>query len=202
LEDNEKTLNLIQGLKGDMASLYGPSTFINNAVNGTLVPLTPTMLLKPDVEQEAKIVKMTAGLNSYIKSVAAAQSEGRASNYQIQVAEAATKAIQNPTAFWSDPQLAAGVLNQLDADARTGRHNLITRGGYSKRDLVMDRPATGTENDPFIMSSDPLEYKKMKMYLQGGVAPFYPKNAYLYVRMPGTKEAIRYTPDQLMMFGQ
>jgi hypothetical protein len=202
LEDNEKTLNLIQGLKGDVASLYGPSTFINNAVNGTLVPITPTVLLKPDVEQEAKIVKMTAGLNSYIKSVAAAQSEGRASNYQIKIAEAATDAIKNPTAFWSNPQLAAGVLNQLDADARTGRHTLITRGGYSNRDLVMDRPATGTESDPFIMSSDPLEYKKMKMYLQGGVAPFYPKNAYLYVRMPGTKEAIRYTPDQLMMFGQ
>jgi len=191
----DNSLQTLQNLKGSYAGAYSPGTWFTDKVNNIFVPISGG-LIRPDVNQQDVTTRISTGMNQIMKSIASANDSGRVAVQEQEWARETAKGINDPTAFFSNKELAAKQFNSMEATLRNARQNVLTQLGYIDQDYVMNTPSTGTQSDPFVISADPAEQKRMFTYLGSTIGNVQDPNATVYIRMPnGRVDA--FNPTQL-----
>ncbi len=72
----------------------------------------------------------------------------------------------------------------MEAQLRNARQNVLTQLGYEDQDYVMKVPATGTQNDPFVIPADKEGQTRMLRYLGSTIGTLQDPKAIVYVKMP------------------
>ena len=192
----DNSLSTLDGLKGLYTQAYGPGAWFSDKVNNLLVPITPSALVRPDVNLVDASTRISTGMNSILKNIAAANDGGRVAVQEQEWARDTAKGISDPTKFFADKELAAKQFSSMEAMLRNARQNVLTQLGYEKNDYVMNTPSTGTQNDPFVISQDPDQQKRMFNFLGSTIGKVQDPRAVVYMRMPnGTVQSA--TPLQL-----
>jgi hypothetical protein len=195
LRSLDNSLQTLQNLKGSYAGAYSPGTWFTDKVNNIFVPIS-FGALRPDVKQADVTAKITLGLNQIMKSIASANDSGRVAVQEQEWARDATGNVAFPTQFFQNKELAAKGFNGMEATLRNARQNVLTQLGYIDQDYVMNTPSTGTQSDPFVISADPAEQKRMFTYLGSTIGMVQDPKATVYIRMPnGRVDA--FNPTQL-----
>jgi len=161
---HDSTLRDLDSLRTEVQNAFGPGTWTKDTYN-RLVPLTFNTLT-PIVEVEALKTKIKVMGERISKSIAAAGQDGRLSNQDVEFAREPIRNLLEPTAFLSNPELAATTLSSLDTMVRNSRQGEIERLGYEKNEYRLSTPATGSKSNPFVYGSDPQQAYRMDLYLK------------------------------------
>jgi hypothetical protein len=197
LDSHDDSLKSIENAKNYISQLYSPGTFFIDKVNNLLVPVDPTGVIRPDLDQEAAKSVLSTLQNSLSKSIASANNTGRTAVQEQEWARLLTAAIDNPTAFFKNRELAAKTLTAIETSIRNARQQTLTQLGFEGNDYVMQVPNTGTKNDPFKLSNDPAERQRMYTFLAGTVGKLQDPRAIIHVR--GPDGAVKpFTPPELL----
>lgn len=196
LRSLDNSLATLSNLKGVYVSAYGPGAWFWDKVNNLLVPIDPTGAIKPTFDTADAATRVSTGMNSILKNIASANDAGRVAVQEQEWARETAKGISNPTAFFSDKELAAKQFNSMEAMLRNARQQALTQLGFEGNDYVMRTPNTGTQNDPFSVPSDPNQQKILYTFLGSTIGKVQDPRALVYLRMPnGTVSP--FTPTQL-----
>ena len=179
----DNNLNTIGQMKNTVANAYSPGTWVSNKVNNIFVPVSGG-LLKPNFNTADAATKLRSGFTSVAKGSAAAQDTGRVAVQQQEWEQNNLAALQDPTAFFSNPEIAAITLNSLEATQRNARQSILTQLGYEKNNYVMDTPNIGTKNDPFVIPTDKDSQQSMFTFLGSTIGKTTNPNALIYLKMP------------------
>lgn len=201
LRSLDNSLNTLDNLKGKFAELYSPGTWFQDKVNNLLVPISGG-LIRPDVKQEDAATQVQVGLNSIMKNIASANDGGRVAVQEQEWVRETAKGINDPTRFFSNKEIAAQQFNSLETILRNARQQVLTQLGYEGNDYVMRTPNTGTQSDPFIVTTDPQQQKMMYTFLGSTIGKLQDPRATVYLRLPnGRVDA--FNPTQLrQLIGQ
>jgi hypothetical protein len=191
----DNNLATISSMKNVVASGYSPGTWVSDKVNNVFVPLSGG-LIKPNFNTADASTKLRTYFNLISKGSAAASESGRISNQQQEWERENGSALQDPTAFFKNPELAAKTLNSMEAVQRNTRQNILSQLGYVSDNLVMETPSIGTKNDPFVIPADPADQKSMFTYLGGSIGKKASPNAQVFLRLPNG-EVRAFTPSGL-----
>jgi hypothetical protein len=201
LRSFDNSLRGVDDVRGLFQQLYSPGTFFVDKVNNLFVPIDPTGLLKPNLDQEDAKIRMKTMLNTLTKSIASANESGRVAVQEQEWARELAEAINNPVAFFQNKELAAKTMNAIETSLRNGRQQVLTQLGYEKNDYVMRTPNTGTKNDPFVIPSDSDQQRIMFTFLQSTIGRTQDPRALVHLRMPnGTVQQV--SPTQLRALNQ
>ena len=192
----DNSLSTLDNLKGTYTSLYSPGTWFQDKVNNLLVPIDFTGLVRPDVNQADAAQRIRTGLNSVLKSVAAANDSGRVAVQEQEWVRETAKDISNPTEFFQNKELAAKGFSSMEATLRNARQQVLTQLGYEKNDYAMRTPNTGTQNDPFVIPADKDSQRVMFNFLGSTIGKLQDPKATVYVRMPNNTTQ-QFNPTQL-----
>lgn len=195
LRSLDNSLSTLDNLKGTFAQLYSPGTWFQDKVNNLLVPVSAGTI-RPDVDQQAAVTQMRTGLNTITKSIASANDSGRVAVQEQEWARELASAVNDPTAFFSNKELAAKTLNAMEASLRNARQQTLTQLGYEGNDYVMRTPNTGTQSDPFTIPKDPAQQKIMFTFLGSTIGKLQDPRATVYVRTPDGRVS-PFSPTQL-----
>jgi hypothetical protein len=196
LRSLDNSLRGVDDVKGLFSQLYSPGTWFQDKVNNIFVPVDPTGLIKPDLDQEAAKTQMRAMLNGLTKSIASANESGRVAVQEQEWARELAEAINNPTGFFQNKELAAKTLNAIETTLRNGRQQVLTQLGYEKNDYVMRTPNTGTKNDPFVVPADKDEQRIMFNFLASSIGKLQDPRATVHLRLPNNTVQ-QFNPTQL-----
>ena len=197
----ENSLKTLDNLKGVYVSAYGPGAWFSDKVNNLLVPVDPTGLVKPNFDTADAATRISTGMNSLLKSIASANDGGRVAVQEQEWVRETAKGISNPTAFFSDKELAAKQFGSTEAMLRNARQQVLTQLGYEGNDYVMRTPNTGTKNDPFTIPADPEQQRTMFTFLGSTIGKVQDPRAVVHLRMPnGTVQ--QFNPTQLRALNQ
>lgn len=197
LRSLDNSLSTLENLKGVFVNAYGPGAWFSDKVNNLLVPITPTAVLRPDLDTTDASTRISTGLNSILKNIASANDGGRVAVQEQEWVRENAKGVSNPTKFFSDKEVAAKQFNSMEAMLRNARQQVLTQLGYEKNDYVMSTPNTGTQSDPFVIPSDPETRKRMFTFLGSTIGRIQDPRATVYLRMPnGSVQSA--TPTQLI----
>lgn len=191
----DNSLASLDNIKGTFAQLYSPGTWVVDKVNNLLVPVSGG-LIRPDVNLAADATRMAAALEGISKSIASANNDGRVAVQEQEWARAILGALKDPTAFFSNKELAAKTLNAIETALRNGRQQALTQLGYESNDYVMRTPSTGTQNDPFVIPSDAAQQRMMFTFLGSTIGKLQDPRATVYVRTPDGRVS-PFSPTQL-----
>lgn len=195
LRSLDNSLSTLDNLKGTFAQLYSPGTWFQDKVNNLLVPVSAGTI-RPDVDQQAAVTQMRTGLNTITKSIASANDSGRVAVQEQEWARELAAAVNDPTAFFSNKELAAKTLNAMEASLRNARQQTLTQLGYEGNDYVMRTPNTGTQSDPFTIPKDPAQQRMMFTFLGSTIGKLQDPRATVYVRTPDGRVS-PFSPTQL-----
>ena len=201
LRSLDNSLSTLDNLKGVYTSAYGPGAWFSDKVNNLLVPVDPTGLVRPNFDTADAATRISTGMNSLLKNIASANDGGRVAVQEQEWVRETAKGISNPTAFFSDKELAAKQFGSTEAMLRNARQQVLTQLGYEGNDYVMNTPNTGTKNDPFVIPSNPEQQKTMFTFLGSTIGKLQDPRAVVNVRMPnGTVQ--QFNPTQLRALNQ
>lgn len=184
LRSLDNSLSTLENLKGVFVNAYGPGAWFADKVNNLLVPITPTAVLRPDLDARDASTRISTGMNSILKNIASANDGGRVAVQEQEWARETAKGVSDPTKFFSDKELAAKQFNSMEAMLRNARQQVLTQLGYEKNDYVMSTPNTGTQSDPFVIPSDPEQQRRMFTFLGSTIGRVQDPRATVYLRMP------------------
>ena len=184
LRSLDNSLSTLDNLKNVYTSAYGPGAWFADKVNNLLIPVDPTGLIKPNFDTADAATRISTGMNSLLKNIASANDGGRVAVQEQEWVRETAKGISNPTAFFTDKELAAKQFGSTEAMLRNARQQVLTQLGFEGNDYVMNTPNTGTKNDPFVISSDPAERKIMYNFLGSTVGKLQNPRAMVYLRGP------------------
>jgi len=196
LRSLDNSLRGVDDVKGLFAQLYSPGTWFQDKVNNIFVPVDPTGLIRPDLDQEAAKTQMKTMLNGLTKSIAAANESGRVAVQEQEWARELAEAINNPAGFFQNKELAAKTLGAIETTLRNGRQQVLTQLGYENNDYVMRTPNTGTKNDPFVIPADKEGQRIMFNFLGSSIGKLQDPRATVHVRMPNNTIQ-QFNPTQL-----
>ena len=196
LRSLDNSLSTLDNLKGTYTSLYSPKTWFVDKVNNLIVPIDPTGLVRPDVNQADAAQRIKTGMNSILKSVASANDSGRVAVQEQEWVRDTAKDISDPTAFFQNKELAAKGFSSLEATLRNARQQVLTQLGYEKNDYAMRTPNTGTQNDPFVIPADKDSQRVMFNFLGSTIGKLQDPKAMVYVQMPNNTIQ-QFNPTQL-----
>jgi len=189
LRSLDNSLATLDNLKGTYAQVYGPGAWFTDKVNNLFVPVSAGAI-RPDVNLTDASTRISTGMNTIMKSIAAANDGGRVAVQEQEWARDTAKGINDPTAFFSNKEIAAKQFAAMEAMLRNARQQVLTQLGFEGNDYVMATPNTGTQNDPFTVPSDPEAQKRMFTFLGSTIGTIQDPRATVYVRMPnGTTQA-------------
>ena len=192
----DNSLSTLDNLKGDYANVYGPGAWFSDKVNNLLVPVTPSALVRPDVNLTDAATRISTGMNAISKSIASANDGGRVAVQEQEWARETAKGISDPTKFFADKEIAAKQFNSMEAMLRNSRQQVLTQLGYESGDYVMRTPNTGTKSDPFVIPADPKAQTQMFNFLGSTIGRIQNPAATVYLKLPnGTTQA--FNPGQL-----
>jgi hypothetical protein len=195
LRSLDNSLSTLDNLKGTYAQLYSPGTWFQDKVNNLLVPVSAGVV-RPDVNQVDAATRISSGMNSLLKSIAAANDSGRVAVQEQEWARDTAKGIAEPTNFFANKEIAAKQFNSLEAMLRNARQQVLTQLGYEGNDYVMSAPSTGTQSDPFAIPADAEGQRKMYNFIGSTIGKLQDPRATVYIRMPnGRVDA--FSPTQL-----
>ena len=194
LRSLDNSLSTLDNLKGTYSQVYGGQTWFNDKVNNLFVPVIPGNVVRPDVNLTDAATRVSTGMNTIMKSIAAANDGGRVAVQEQEWARETAKGINDPTAFFSNKEIAAKQFAAMETMLRNARQQVLTQLGYEGNDYVMSTPNTGTQNDPFTIPSEPEAQKRMFTFLGSTIGTIQDPRATVYVRMPnGTTQAFNPT---------
>ena len=196
LRSLDNSLSTLDNLKGTYTSLYSPSTWFVDKVNNLIVPIDPTGLVRPDVNQADAATRIQTGLNSILKNIASANDGGRVAVQEQEWVRDNAKGISNPTAFFQNKELAAKGFASTEAMLRNARQQVLTQLGYENNDFVMRTPNTGTQNDPFVVPTDKDSQRIMFNFLGSTIGKLQDPKATVYIKMPNNTVQ-QFNPTQL-----
>jgi hypothetical protein len=201
LRSLDNSLSTLDNLKSVYTSAYGPGAWFADKVNNLLIPVDPTGLVKPNFDTADAATRISTGMNSLLKNIASANDGGRVAVQEQEWVRETAKGISNPTAFFTDKELAAKQFGSTEAMLRNARQQVLTQLGYEGNDYVMDTPNTGTKNDPFVIPTSPEQQKTMFTFLGSTIGKLQDPRAVVHVRMPnGTVQ--QFNPTQLRALNQ
>ena len=201
LRSLDNSLSTLDNLKNVYTSAYGPGAWFADKVNNLLVPVDPTGLVRPNFDTADAATRISTGMNSLLKNIASANDGGRVAVQEQEWVRETAKGISNPTAFFTDKELAAKQFGSTEAMLRNARQQVLTQLGYEGNDYVMRTPNTGTKNDPFVVPADPAQQKTMFTFLGSTVGKLQDPRAVVHLRMPnGTVQ--QFNPTQLRALNQ
>jgi hypothetical protein len=192
----DNSLSTLDNLKGTYTSLYSPKTWFVDKVNNLIVPIDPTGLIRPDVNQADAAQRIKTGLNSVLKSVASANDNGRVAVQEQEWVRETAKDISDPNAFFQNKELAAKGFSSMEATLRNARQQVLTQLGYESNDYAMRTPNTGTQNDPFVIPTDKDSQRIMFNFLGSTIGKLQDPKAMVYVQMPNNSIQ-QFNPTQL-----
>jgi hypothetical protein len=181
IDDALKQLDQVQGL---YAKAYSPGTWFQDLSNNIFVPVLSGVGLKPDLDQVAATQQIRTGLNQMLKRIASANDTGRVAVAELEMTRPIFKALEDPTAFFANKEIAAKAFATLRTDLLNARHQMATQTGAIKDDMIMRVPNTGTQNDPFVIPSDPAAQQSMFNYLASTIGKLQDPAAQVYIRTP------------------
>ena len=184
LRDLDNSLATLDNLQGLYAQAYGPGAWFTDKVNNLLVPVVPTAVLRPDVNAAAVFSQIRTATEALSKSIASANNQGRVAVQQQDWVRDILSGVSGPNTFFSDKELAAKLFSSQRTMLLNGRQSLLTQLGYEGNDYVMNTPNTGTKSDPFVVSSDPEEQKRMFTFLGSTIGKLQDPRAQVYLRLP------------------
>jgi len=196
LRSLDNSLSTLDNLKGTYTNVYSPGTWFQDKVNNLIVPIDPTGLVRPDVNQADAAQRIKTGLSSVLKSVASANDSGRVAVQEQEWVRETAKDISDPTAFFQNKELAAKGFSSMEATLRNARQQVLTQLGYENNDYVMRTPNTGTQNDPFVIPADKDSQRIMFNFLGSTIGKLQDPKAMVYVRMPNNSIQ-QFNPTQL-----
>lgn len=201
LRSLDNSLSTLDNLKGVYANAYGPGAWFQDKVNNLLVPVLPNTLVKPNFDVADASTRIQTGMNSIQKNIASANDGGRVAVQEQEWVRPIISGAADPVKFFQDKELAAKQFNSLEALLRNARQQVLTQLGYEKNDYVMRTPSTGTQSDPFVISSDPAQQKLMYTFLGSTIGKLQDPSALVYLRLPnGRVDA--FNPVQLRALNQ
>jgi hypothetical protein len=201
LRSLDNTLSTLDGLKGIYTQAYGPGAWFSDKVNNLLVPISPTAVVRPNLDLTDAASRISVGMNSILKNMASANDGGRVAVQEQEWARETAKGISDPTKFFADKEIAAKQFNSMEAMLRNARQQVITQLGYEKNDYVMNTPSTGTQSDPFVIPTDPEQQKRMFTFLGSTIGKVQDPRATVYLRMPNNSIQA-FNPTQLRGLNQ
>jgi hypothetical protein len=192
----DNSLSTLDNLKGTYTNVYSPGTWFQDKVNNLIVPIDPTGLVRPDVNQADAAQRIRTGMNSVLKSIASANDSGRVAVQEQEWVRETAKDISDPTAFFQNKELAAKGFSSMEATLRNARQQVLTQLGYESNDYAMRTPNTGTQNDPFVIPADKDSQRVMFNFLGSTIGKLQDPKAMVYVRMPNNSVQ-QFNPTQL-----
>jgi hypothetical protein len=196
LRSLDNSLSTLDNLKGTYTSLYSPGTWFQDKVNNLIVPIDPTGLVRPDVNQADAASRIQTGLNSVLKNIASANDGGRVAVQEQEWVRDNAKGISSPTAFFQNKELAAKGFASTEAMLRNARQQVLTQLGYESNDYAMRTPNTGTQNDPFVIPADKDSQRVMFNFLSSTIGKLQDPKATVFVQMPNNTVQ-QFNPTQL-----
>jgi hypothetical protein len=196
LRSLDNSLSTLDNLKGTYTSLYSPGTWFQDKVNNLIVPIDPTGLVRPDVNQADAASRIQTGLNSVLKNIASANDGGRVAVQEQEWVRDNAKGISSPTAFFQNKELAAKGFASTEAMLRNARQQVLTQLGYESNDYAMRTPNTGTQNDPFVIPADKDSQRIMFNFLGSTIGKLQDPKATVFVQMPNNTIQ-QFNPTQL-----
>jgi hypothetical protein len=196
LRSLDNSLSTLDNLKGTYTNLYSPGTWFQDKVNNLIVPIDPTGLIRPDVNQADAATRIQTGLNSVLKNIASANDGGRVAVQEQEWVRDNAKGISDPTAFFQNKELAAKGFASTEAMLRNARQQVLTQLGYESNDYAMRTPNTGTQNDPFVIPTDKDSQRVMFNFLGSTIGKLQDPKATVFVRMPNNSVQ-QFNPTQL-----
>jgi hypothetical protein len=194
LRSLDNSLSTLDNLKGTYSQVYGGQTWFNDKVNNLFVPVIPGNMVRPDVNLTDASTRISTGMNTILKNIASANDGGRVAVQEQEWARETAKGINDPTAFFSNKEIAAKQFSSMEAMLRNARQQVLTQLGFEGNDYVMSTPNTGTQNDPFTIPADPEAQKRMFTFLGSTIGTIQDPRATVYVKMPnGTTQAFNPT---------
>jgi hypothetical protein len=201
LRSLDNSLATLDNLKSVYTSAYGPGAWFADKVNNLLVPVDPTGAIRPNFDTADAATRISTGMNSLLKNIASANDGGRVAVQEQEWVRETAKGISDPTAFFSNKELAAKQFGSMEAMLRNARQQVLTQLGFEGNDYVMNTPNTGTKNDPFMIPADPAQQKVMFTFLGSTIGKLQDPRAVVHVRMPnGTVQ--QFNPSQLRALNQ
>jgi len=179
----DNNLATISSMKNVVQNAYSPGTWFSDKVNNVFVPVSGG-LIKPNFNTADATTKLRTYFSSIAKGSAAAAENGRVSNQQEEWARQNGTALEDPTTFFKNPELAAKTLNSMEAVQRNTRQNILSQLGYVSDNLVMETPSIGTKNDPFVIPADPADQKSMFTFLGSSIGKKASPNAQVFLKLP------------------
>jgi len=183
LRSLDNSLSTLDNLKGTYAQVYGPGTWFTDKVNNLFVPVSAGAI-RPDVNLTDASTRISTGMNTIMKSIAAANDGGRVAVQEQEWARDTAKGINDPTAFFSNKEIAAKQFAAMEAMLRNARQQVLTQLGFEGNDYVMATPNTGTQSDPFVYPSDPEGQRRMSTFLGSTIGTIQDPRATVYIKMP------------------
>jgi hypothetical protein len=196
LRSLDNSLSTLDNLKGTYTSLYSPGTWFQDKVNNLIVPIDPTGLVRPDVNQADAATRIQTGLNSILKNIASANDGGRVAVQEQEWVRDNAKGISSPTAFFQNKELAAKGFASTEAMLRNARQQVLTQLGYESNDYAMRTPNTGTQNDPFVIPAEKDSQRVMFNFLGSTIGKLQDPKATVYIKMPNNTIQ-QFNPTQL-----
>jgi hypothetical protein len=196
LRSLDNSLSTLDNLKGTYTNLYSPGTWFQDKVNNLIVPIDPTGLVRPDVNQADAATRIQTGLNSVLKNIASANDGGRVAVQEQEWVRDNAKGISSPTAFFQNKELAAKGFASTEAMLRNARQQVLTQLGYESNDYAMRTPNTGTQNDPFVIPADKDSQRVMFNFLSSTIGKLQDPKATVFVQMPNNTVQ-QFNPTQL-----
>jgi len=191
----DNSLSTLDNLKGKYTGAYSFGTWFTDKVNNLIVPVSGGFI-RPDVDVADTATQINTGLNSILKNIASANDSGRVAVQEQEWVRENAKGISNPTGFCENKDLAAKGFASTETTLRNARQQVLTQLGYEGNDYAMRTPSTGTQNDPFTISADPADQKRMFTFLGSTIGKLQDPKATVYLRMPdGRVDA--FNPTQL-----
>jgi hypothetical protein len=179
LRDLDDTLSLIDRSANDFVGAYGGGAFYSNLENNLLVPITP---LRPNVADAKAKARIEISLNRIKGNLARVNNSGRISVQEQQWIDEILPA--KPATFFQDPEVNAARFMSLRTLINNQRQQVMAQLGWITDELVMQTPALGTKNDPFVIPADEERRENMYGFLRGTVGKVTDPDARVYLQMP------------------
>jgi hypothetical protein len=139
----EAALRSIDSALTDYTTAFGPSAFVTNFKNNSLVPVTP---LNPNVVAEKKRTQILTAFNTAGKAIARTGDTG---NIAVAEQKGADYILgDKPGTFFSDPETALARIMAVRTDIANQRLATAQQLGWINQDIQLEVPNLGTKNDP------------------------------------------------------
>ena len=178
-DDALSTIDNMQATYLNAANKFGIKGWYSDVKNNLLVPIAP---IEPNIIDQKAITSINSARNQLQARLA--KLNGYGSQVAVKELQMLDKILPDPAGtLFSDIEVNLANLNSLKTQMINDRQQRLVRLGASNRDYVMEPPAMGTKNDPFVVSANPEENAAMETFLRSSIGQYYP-GAVIHLRMP------------------